>query len=598
MRKAFDFAAKLFRDTSGNVLPIAAVGMLVAVAIVGSAIDISRSYLVRSQMQAACDAGALAGRRTVTTEGFDKASKDAALAYFATNVRSANLKLGTVVPDFSSPDNGQTVVGTATTVLDTLVMRVFGRNTFDIRVTCSSSMGVGNSDVMMVLDTTGSMNTTLTGSQTRIQALRAAMKNFYGTIAAATASSNARVRYGFVPYSSSVNVGRLIMDRDRRYIVDKQTYQSRVWEASYGTPSSFTSWSRSNAADNYNTLAECNANKPPNSSDFEDADSGTQRKYEYSCQETRVCSFLIFNCRTVYIVNERYQSRSVTQGWSYQPQEYDTSVYKTFARATTPTGTNGANVSSVWAGCIEERQTVAQSAFSYSSILGISPAGALDLDLDGAPDVNRDATKWKPMWPEVAFLRWDSRSNYTTAKTSNGGAANSYCPVRAQLLAPMSQSAFNAYADSLQAEGSTYLDIGMIWGGRLLSPQGLWSSVVNEEPRNGGEVSRHLIFMTDGEMEPNYLIQQAWGIEYYDRRVTSDGYSNDAARHTSRFRAVCEAIKDKGIRVWVIAFTTSINSDLKACASDSSSYVANNSTELNAAFQEIAKQVGELRVVE
>ena len=596
MRKAFDFAAKLFRDTSGNVLPIAAVGMLVAVAIVGSAIDISRSYLVRSQMQAACDAGVLAGRRTVTTEGFDKTSKDAALAYFYTNLRTANLDSTTVPFVVTSPDDGQTVVGTATTVLNTLVMRVFGRNTFDIRVTCSSSMGVGNSDVMMVLDTTGSMNTALTGSQTRIQALRAAMKNFYGTIAAATASSNARVRYGFVPYSSSVNVGRLIMDRDRRYIVDKQIYQSRVWEASYGTPGNFTNWSRSNTTD-YNTLAECNANRPANSADFTDFSSGTQRKYEYSCQEERSC-FLVIFCRTVYVLNVRYQSRSVTQGWSYQPYEYDTSVYKTFARVTTPTGANGANVSSVWAGCIEERQTVAQSAFSYSSILGISPAGALDLDLDGAPDVNRDATKWKPMWPEVAYRRWDSRSNYTTANTTDGGSAPSYCPVPAQLLAPMSQSAFNAYADSLQAEGSTYLDIGMIWGGRLLSPQGLWSSVVNEEPRNGGEVSRHLIFMTDGEMEPNYLIQQAWGMEYWDRRVTSDGSSGDAARHTSRFRAVCEAIKDKGIRVWVIAFTTSINSDLKACASDSSSYVANNSTELNAAFQEIAKQVGELRVVE
>jgi hypothetical protein len=104
--------------------------------------------------------------------------------------------------------------------------------------------------------------------------------------------------------------------------------------------------------------------------------------------------------------------------------------------------------------------------------------------------------------------------------------------------------------------------------------------------------------MTDGVMEPNYDIQQAWGMEYWDRRVTSDGYSDDTARHTSRFLAVCNAIKDKGIRIWVVAFTSGLSDDLKTCASDNSSFTANSSAELNTAFQEIAKQVGELRIVE
>jgi uncharacterized LabA/DUF88 family protein len=86
-------------------------------------------------------------------------------------------------------------------------------------------------------------------------------------------------------------------------------------------------------------------------------------------------------------------------------------------------------------------------------------------------------------------------------------------------------------------------------------------------------------------------------MEYWDRRVTTD-MSKDAARHTSRFLATCEAIKDKGIRVWVVAFTSGLSDDLKSCASDNSSYLATSATDLNTAFQEIAKQVGELRVVQ
>ncbi len=78
--------------------------------------------------------------------------------------------------------------------------------------------------------------------------------------------------------------------------------------------------------------------------------------------------------------------------------------------------------------------------------------------------------------------------------------------------------------------------------------------------------------------------------------MTEDGSSNQAARHTARFRALCDAAKAKGFRVWVIAFASGMTTDLGYCASDNSSYTATNSTQINAAFQEIAKNVGELRV--
>ena len=219
---------RLLRDTAGNILPLAAVGMMVAAAVVGSGIDLSRDYKVRNQLQAACDAAVLAGRRTVTTAGFDTASQTAANNYFATNFDSTSQEVtGTsFVP--TSPDGGKTITGTASTTLNTLVMRLFGFNTFTVSVSCASSMGVGNADVMMVLDTTGSMGSILSGSQTRLAALQQAMKDFYTTLANATASTNARIRYGFVPYSTTVNVGKLLMAEDPDYIADTWTYQTRT----------------------------------------------------------------------------------------------------------------------------------------------------------------------------------------------------------------------------------------------------------------------------------------------------------------------------------------------------------------------------------
>ena len=153
-----------------------------------------------------------------------------------------------------------------------------------------------------------------------------------------------------------------------------------------------------------------------------------------------------------------------------------------------------------------------------------------------------------------------------------------------------------AEANKLSPEGSTYLDLGMIWGGRLLSPTGMFASTVMDPPQNGAEVARHIIFLTDGEMEPSWSGYSAYGTEYYDKRVTDDGTSQQKSRHTSRFRAVCQAVRAKGIRIWVIAFGSDLSADLQACASPQSSFDAKNSEGLKEAFQDIAKNVGELRI--
>ena len=100
----------------------------------------------------------------------------------------------------------------------------------------------------------------------------------------------------------------------------------------------------------------------------------------------------------------------------------------------------------------------------------------------------------------------------------------------------MGESDFNQYVDSLQAVGATYHDMGLLWGARVASPTGIFGGIVNEKPSNGGTVSRHMIFMTDGELAPNVDINTTYGIESIDRRITGDGRaSQQLGRHRSRF---------------------------------------------------------------
>lgn len=643
------FIRRLFASTGGSVLPIAAASVPVIVALIGGGLDINRVYKARNRLQTACDAGTLAGRRAVTTNGYDTAARNQANAYFNTNFVEGELGATGTTFTTASANNGNLISGTASTTVQTAVMNLLGVETIPVSVACSATMGVGNSDITMVLDTTGSMGNTLSGtSQTRIQALRVAMKNFYDTVATATQGSNARIRYSFVPYSSSVNVGRLIYNLDPAYLADTWQIQSREPVYNTITEQVFTGWAApvntseqtysteivgstsQYSSTNYTSQANCNNARPADLAWANNGNATTssstvtngsgqqvvtttttqpQRKTTYLCQQTNNNRWRVFSFNTTrnYIMRSYatsdpiYETRTRQEfaSWAYKEVSVDTSVYKTFAAVSKPNGTSGAAASYTWGGCIEERESDATDSISYSSSDGMSPSTALDLNVDMVPDDDPD-TKWGPMWPELAYYRtvsnWQGTFLTNAVQTSQGSRATSKCPYQAQLLSTMNQSAFYSYADSLIADGSTYHDLGMLWGLRLSSPQGPWADTVNIAPTNGGKVSRHIIFMTDGQMEPSNTIQSSYGIEWHDRRVTDDGVSNQAARHTLRFRALCDNAKDKGFRVWVIAFASSLTSDLTYCASSNSSFLATNATQLNSAFQEIAKNVGELRV--
>jgi hypothetical protein len=197
--------------------------------------------------------------------------------------------------------------------------------------------------------------------------------------------------------------------------------------------------------------------------------------------------------------------------------------------------------------------------------------------------------------------------NYTgTAYSSSDLPSNpsSNCPAQMMLFRSVELSDdpndvptwLNTYLNNLVAEGSTYHDIGMTWGGRLTSSTGLFASNVNLDA-DRINVAKHIIFMTDGIMEPTSTGYSAYGIETLDHRIAPDGYENTiTARHTARFAAQCEAIKAQGTTIWVVAFGTSMTTELQNCASDGRAFYSSNPTALRNTFKYIASQVADLRL--
>ena len=240
--------SRLLKNEEGNIIALFAAAVIPVVGLVGGGFDMSRIYLTQTRLQGACDAGALIGRKTMGL-GTWAANSNAAITQaerlFDQNFPSG--AYGTTGLTRSFAESNGNVTGTASVTVPMTLMRVLGQESQVVNVNCQAELRVPNTDVMFVLDTTGSMRDDLLG-ESKIVGLQKAVKCFYEALAkqnitdvtpsdcgetgdpVASNLGNVQLRFGFVPYAVNVNVGRLLpLD----YMADQWTYQSR--EASTGT---------------------------------------------------------------------------------------------------------------------------------------------------------------------------------------------------------------------------------------------------------------------------------------------------------------------------------------------------------------------------
>ncbi|MEL7218800.1 MAG: hypothetical protein AAGK01_10265, partial [Pseudomonadota bacterium] len=258
-------------------------------------------------------------------------------------------------------------------------------------------------------------------------------------------------------------------------------------------------------------------------------------------------------------------------------------------------------------GYVQEAET--RNIANFSPV----PNNAFDLNINLVPTT--DDERWKPSLPGAVYYRhetddagdgvWDTGSwlfdpvETTEDLDSVTGAGASVCPTAARKLdAELTRGQALAYVNSLTALGATYHDFGMIWGGRYLSPRGIFSSE-NATAPNGDSIARHLVFMTDGQQATQRWVYGMYGIEFWDRRITDDGSGDQmAARHQARFQAACQAARNENISVWVIAFGVPLDQNLRDCATAGRAFQADNATDLADTFKDIAEQIADLRLTQ
>ena len=657
-RKAADsargggFLTRLARDSRGNTLAIMGAALIPLAAMIGSGVDMSRAYMAKTRLQTACDAAALAGRRVMQNDTLDSNVTAEAVRFFNYNFNQGQYGTASFTPTVTRPESGKIRVSASTTI-PTTVMRMFGMASLPLNVTCDAQLSFVNTDVMLVLDVTGSMDDTINGTK-KIVSMRDAVMALYDQLAPIQTQLEAngmRLRYGIVPYSTTVNVGALIRAVNPAYLVDSMTYNSRVSNfnqqvAEYsGTPQppgspvsqTYGSVISQSDCDKYGRNVSFTGFSPSATTGGGPAPTPTWTR-TFSNDESsgvdwgwsgapdtsgtnRSCRRRYVETDTTYVVSGYHYEST---GYLYQQEPLDVSQFKlgnavTYATGVTNTGsasssqtdvggtydplelaaaqgvTNISTTSATWNGCIQERDTVNTITATSGYVI---PAGAYDLNINLIP--TNDATRWRPMFPQL-YWRSDNHNNV--------GTGNAPCPAAARRLQAWTRSDLQTYINALTPTGNTYHDVGMIWGARLMSNQGIFAAD-NPDTYNGMPVSRHIIFMTDGDMDTDNDVLAFQGLEANDHRVggTPTPSDNDTglnsttsmeSRHVQRMKMVCNAAKAMGYSIWVIAFGTSLQPHLAECASNANqASTAANRDELIARFQQIGANIGALRLTQ
>lgn len=612
--------ARLAADTGGNVLAIMAMSLIPLSALAGSAVDMSRLYVVKVRLQQACDAGALAGRKFMTVDNFDNdvEAKKQAKAFFDNNFRGGWFRTASVAFTPRGTADGQ-VEGDASAVVPMSVMHMFGQPDQRLEVTCEARLEIADVDVTFVLDTTGSMACTPQeencntgnpisytredGSQdfarieqagSRMDGLRAAVLNFYDTLENA-ADPTTRVRYAFVPYASSVNVGRVLRNRDPSFLLsDNHRYLSRqhIGDANDG---SSTEQSGSGL-----TKAQCDAyaGRSPVYPNYNTDSDGFSTATKVTVAWTPASAGASTG-RCVGTIQR------VIPQYNHGFKTWDISGYVRGNAVRNPAKVT--NETTRWKGCIEEREQ-------------------LDLDIVTAPSSRE--TRWRPAWPEVIYRR-NPNNTADEVETYNdrgllddtgpntswyrwvGGPrltrqGNTMCPKEVTRLAELDRNGVETYLAEnrgFRPQGGTYHDFGMIWGARIASPTGMFAADTAAWP-NRNAPNRNIIFMTDGFIAPNTCSYGMMGVEAFDRRVLGGnlkGCGPNAAlptAHMARFSAACEAAKAQNVTVWVIAFSAGVTmtDELRDCATAGKAFQADDNDDLDREFKKIAAQIAELRL--
>ena len=287
---------------------------------------------------------------------------------------------------------------------------------------------------------------------------------------------------------------------------------------------------------------------------------------------------------------------------------------------------SGNNTQNLWVGLVPFSQAVnvgtGNSSWTTTNTFdwGPSPSAWFGC-VDARETTNRDVTDDPPSVAKFPQYYWPSDTNNTwkTVTTKKGVTTTTYssplntttrgpnylCP---QPLTPMTANKNTVITgiNSMQAQGNTVINLGMVWAWRMLSPRwrGVWGGEMsaNSLPQdyNTPLMTKVVVLMTDGD---NTIDNSAHSAYWYlsDGHLGTTNSSTALTTLNSRTTAVCNSMKAQGIVIYSVALGTAVSTTgqnlIKGCASKPEFYfLSPTTTQLQTIFQQIGDSLANLRV--
>lgn len=228
----------------------------------------------------------------------------------------------------------------------------------------------------------------------------------------------------------------------------------------------------------------------------------------------------------------------------------------------------------------------------YYDYTGANPTASQNLRwwgciLEGAAPT--DTQDHEGPWEMYRYCRRLSDDKVSCDTTRANTQANIGCTKATVTPMTNNKTELQNSINSMIAEGNTYINVGLVWGERMISPEFPFEEGVAWDD---DEWKKAIILMTDGMNEPN-SVYSAYG------RSSSAGITKDILN--DRMLDVCDSLKEKGVLLYTITFDKGVNAETKGlfrdCATQPSMwYDAPNGDTLEEVYLTIAKELANLHL--